>query len=151
MDEKCNNPGDFINNLKNDCVNNYVENDVIKTGNSLVLALEDMVDTLGGNGRSQRVYDTNYKESVTLAQVKSKAVSLKELLTDFQTALESSGRNIIKDFEEDLRSYKTLVNYYRDEVLSDWLLITEQDKAIEDTYDVCYKTRELIRKLEHQR
>lgn len=110
-----------------------LNNEIKKVGNELVLALEDIMDSL------LRKLDSK--------DIKEKATEVKDIINEFNKLVESnilSIKDATKLYFIDIQNYD---EHYIDEKVTSWI-IYNGNTTLDGLYDMCYKLRELIRTLE---
>lgn len=122
-------------------------------GTLLILALEDMIESLQGTLESSKKNSvaSTYKlaNGISLNEIKNKVIKVKDLFRIFQARLRlDTYINTLESMDVDINCFQQQVEHYMDDILMDWLLISDTDNAIDYTHNICYRIRELLRKLE---
>lgn len=131
-----------------------IKKDIVNTGNSLILALEDMIESLENtkeNSKNSIVSDYKSNKALSLNEIKDKLGTIKKLFKDLQVKLKFNSVRNLDGQDMDIKNFQMQVENYVDETLTDWLLISETNRAIDCTHDICYRIRELLRKLERNK
>jgi hypothetical protein len=150
LNEQSGNSINVTEDLSREITTSGYREEIVNAGTSLILALEDIIESLESTSFSNRKngivsgYQTN--RDISLNDIKNKAIKIKNLFNSFQVKIKIN--NYARELKEsDIDCFLIQVENYVDEILTDWLLISESDKAIDRTHGICYKIRELLRKI----
>ena len=125
---------------------------LVLTGSNLILALEDMMEFLRTSNDSRdsfiRSNSKGNTKSISINEARDKTVKVKALFNDFQTTISTVKASGTSGLDLELNNFQSFGESSLDEILTGWIIRTDVDKAIDNVHNICYRVREIMRKID---